>query len=242
MKSIKLFSVLVALIFLSSAFVLINSNPKNVIIETKNAEGKFIFPDLPYSYEALEPHIDKMTMEIHYSKHHQTYFNNFIKSIEGTELEKMSIEDMFKKISKLPVAVRNNGGGYYNHILYWQSMCPEGGGHPEGVLLGAIHSQFGGFEEFKIKFSDAAKSRFGSGWVWLSVDENGKLFISSTPNQDNPLMDVTEQKGTPILAFDVWEHAYYLKFQNRRTDYIEAFWMVVDWKNIEKRYNQLMEK
>jgi Fe-Mn family superoxide dismutase len=183
-----------------------------------------------------------MTMEIHYSKHHKAYFDNFMKAIAGTDLEKMEIEDIFKQMSKQPAAVRNNAGGYYNHILFWESMSPKAGGKPEGKLLEAIVSKFGSFEDFKTKFSDAGKTRFGSGWAWLSVDEKGQIFISSTANQDNPMMDVVDQKGTPILALDVWEHAYYLKYQNKRPDYIAAFWNVVDWKKVESRYSKLVTK
>ena len=219
----------------------INQKMNNSIL-TKDSDGKFVFPALPYSYDALEPYIDKMTMEIHYSKHHRTYYDNFIKSIAETEMEQMNIEQIFAKISTYSPSVRNNGGGYYNHVLFWESLSPVSGKIPEGDLLQSINKKFGSFEEFKIKFSEAAKARFGSGWVWLSVDAGGQLFISSTANQDNPLMDIADQRGTPILALDVWEHAYYLKYQNKRVDYIAAFWNVVDWKKVAERYSKLKNR
>lgn len=198
--------------------------------------NKHEFKALPYGYDALEPFIDKLTVEIHYDRHHRAYFDNFINAIKGTELESKAIEEIFASISKQPAGVRNNGGGLYNHTLYWENMKANGGGEPPAVLLEAINKTFGSFDEFKRQFSDAGKTRFGSGWAWLSVDEKGGLFISSTPNQDNPLMDVAEKRGTPILGMDVWEHAYYLKYQNKRADYIEAFWKVVDWDEVTKRF------
>ncbi|MDD2584774.1 MAG: superoxide dismutase [Bacteroidales bacterium] len=202
--------------------------------------NKFEFPKLPYAYDALEPHIDKMTMEVHYSKHHKAYFNNFVAAIKGTEMEKMTMEEIFANISKLPVAVRNNGGGFYNHVIFWENMKLDGG-KPSEKLAKAIDATFGSLDELKKQFSDAGKTRFGSGWAWLSVNSNGKLFISSTPNQDNPLMDVTEKRGTPILTMDVWEHAYYLKYQNKRPDYIEAFWNVINWDVVSERYDSLVK-
>jgi len=200
------------------------------------AMGKFELPKLPYDYDALEPYIDKMTMEIHHTKHHNAYVTNLNKAIEGTEMEGKSIEDLLKKVSGLPMAVRNNGGGHYNHSLFWTLMKKGGGGLPTGDLEKAVTSTFGSFEEFKKKFGEAATTRFGSGWAWLIVS-NGKLAISSTPNQDNPLMDVAEVKGTPILGLDVWEHAYYLKYQNRRPEYIENWWNVVNWNEVAKRFD-----
>jgi Fe-Mn family superoxide dismutase len=202
-------------------------------------QASYSFPALPYGYDALEPYIDKMTMEIHYSKHHRAYFDNFIKAVTGTQWDGMALKDIFATVSTMPVSVRNNGGGYYNHILFWENMAPQGqGGVPSLELKQAIENTFGSHEEFVKQFNDAAKSRFGSGWAWLSVDDQGKLFISSTPNQDNPLMDVADKRGTPILALDVWEHAYYLKYQNRRVDYIDAFWSVVNWTAVNQRYLQ----
>ena len=196
----------------------------------------FKLPALPYATDALEPHIDKMTMEIHHGKHHQAYVDNLNKAIAGTPAESLQIEEIIKKISTYPVAVRNNGGGHYNHTLYWSVMSPNGGGAPSGDLAKAIDAAFGSFEEFKKKFAEAGATRFGSGWAWLSVDGNGKLQVSSTPNQDSPLMDVAEVKGKPILGMDVWEHAYYLKYQNKRPDYIAAFWSVVNWDAVATNF------
>ena len=195
-----------------------------------------VFEPLPYAYDALEPYIDAQTMEIHYSKHHQAYFNNLVKAVAGTAMEGKAVEALFPEISKLPVAVRNNGGGHWNHTFFWNSMAPNAGGTPEGALLAAIEKSFGSFDEFKKQFEAAAVGRFGSGWAWLAVDANGSLFVSSTPNQDNPLMDVVEKRGTPILGVDVWEHAYYLKYQNLRASYVSAFWNVVNWPEVAKRY------
>ncbi|MGZ3862298.1 MAG: superoxide dismutase [Bacteroidia bacterium] len=196
----------------------------------------FILPPLPYHEEALEPHIDRQTMEIHYHKHHQAYLTNLNKAIENTDADKMTIEDILKNISKYPAAVRNNAGGYYNHTLFWNIMDPKGGGAPVGELEPAIKNAFGSFEEFKKKFGEAASGRFGSGWAWLIKTPDDKLEICSTPNQDNPLMDVAEKKGFPLLGLDVWEHAYYLKYQNRRPDYITAWWEVVNWKEVLSRF------
>jgi Fe-Mn family superoxide dismutase len=197
----------------------------------------FKLPELPYPARALEPHIDGLTMELHHGKHHQTYVNNLNNAIHDTDAENMSIEDICKNISKYPAVVRNNGGGHYNHSLLWTIMSPKGGGSPKGELLHAINDSFGSFEDFKKQFSSAAVNRFGSGWAWLIVRKNeDKLTISSTPNQDNPLMDISEIKGFPILGMDVWEHAYYLKYQNRRSDYITAFWNVINWVEVAKRF------
>lgn len=196
----------------------------------------FTLPNLPYDFKALEPHIDARTMEIHHGKHHNGYVTNLNKAIEGTDAEKLSIEDICKHISKYPVAVRNNGGGHYNHSLFWTVMGPKAGGNPSGALADAINAAFGSFDEMKTKFNAAAATRFGSGWAWLIKDASGKLAITSTPNQDNPLMDIAEVKGTPILGLDVWEHAYYLHYQNRRPDYATAFWNVVNWAEVAKRF------
>ncbi|MDA3943842.1 MAG: superoxide dismutase [Bacteroidetes bacterium] len=200
--------------------------------------NKFEFQSLPYAYTALEPYIDQLTLEIHYSKHHKAYYDKFIAAVQGTEMESMDIEEIFRNMSKFPVAVRNNGGGYYNHTFYWEGMKAPGSVLPSGKLADAIKKEFTSFDTFKQQFSEAGKTRFGSGWAWLSLDNNGKLFISSTPNQDNPLMDLTEKKGTPLLVMDVWEHAYYLKYQNKRPDYIDAFWNVVNWEEVAKRYEK----
>jgi Fe-Mn family superoxide dismutase len=195
----------------------------------------FELPKLPYSYNALEPYIDAATMEIHHSKHHGAYTANLNKAIEGTSLANMPIEEILKGISKHSPAIRNNGGGFYNHNLFWNFMSPDGGGQPVGEIAKAIDKHFGSFDAFKEKFSTAAATRFGSGWAWL-IEKQGELVVSSTPNQDNPLMDVSEIKGKPLLALDVWEHAYYLKYQNKRPEYIENFWKVVNWKEVENRY------
>lgn len=196
--------------------------------------SKFELPKLPYSYDALEPVIDKMTMEIHHTKHHQAYVTNLNNAIAGTEMEGKSLEELMSNISKHPVAVRNNGGGHYNHSLFWNLM-KQGGSTPSGALLEAINSTFNSVDEFKEKFNAAAMTRFGSGWAWLVVS-GGKLVVSSTPNQDNPLMDVADVKGTPLLGLDVWEHAYYLKYQNRRNEYVGNWWNVVNWDEVAKRF------
>ena len=200
---------------------------------------KHVLPDLPYAHDALEPYIDKQTMEIHHGKHHQAYVNNLNNAIEGTELAHMSLEEIFRNMSQHTTAVRNNGGGHWNHALFWNIMAPPGEtGAPSGQLAGAIASAFGGIDEFKKAFASAAATRFGSGWAWLIVRDNS-LAITSTPNQDNPLMTgiVPEAElGTPILGVDVWEHAYYLHYQNRRGDYLEAWWNVVDWDAVSARY------
>lgn len=196
----------------------------------------FTLPDLPYAYDALEPHIDARTMEIHHSKHHAGYTNNLNKAIEGTDLADLSIEDICARAKDASAAVRNNGGGYYNHCLFWEIMGPNGGGEPSGELADAVNSAFGSFDAFKEQFSTAAATRFGSGWAWLVVTGDG-LKVTSTPNQDNPLMPgLVDVTGTPILGLDVWEHAYYLKYQNRRADYIAAWWNVVNWDEVARRY------
>lgn len=200
----------------------------------------FELPKLPYAYNALEPHIDARTMEIHHTKHHAAYTTNLNTAIAGTEMEKMSIEDIMKNISKYPMAVRNNGGGFYNHNLFWTVLTPNASGKPSGVVAEAINTTFGSFDKFKEEFAKAATTRFGSGWAWLVVT-NGKLAITSTPNQDNPLMDVADVKGLPILGLDVWEHAYYLNYQNRRPDYITAFWNIVNWDVVTKYYETAMK-
>ncbi len=195
----------------------------------------FELPKLKYDYAALEPHIDALTMEIHHTKHHGAYTNNLNNALAGGEWENRKIEDILANISKFPVAVRNNGGGYYNHNLFWEIMSPAGGGQPGGDLADAINKYFGSFEKFKELFSNAAMTRFGSGWAWL-VKSGNELKITSSPNQDNPLMDISEVKGLPILGVDVWEHAYYLKYQNRRNDYIAAFWNVINWDEVARRF------
>ena len=195
----------------------------------------FELPQLPYAFDALEPHFDTLTMQIHHGKHHNAYVTNLNAAVSGTENEGKSLGELLSTISKLPVAVRNNGGGHFNHSLFWTILAPNGGGEPTGKVGEAISATFGTYEKFKEEFSKAAATRFGSGWAWLSVVD-GKLTVSSTPNQDNPLMDVAEIKGTPILGLDVWEHAYYLHYQNRRPDYISAFYSLINWEEVNRRF------
>lgn len=195
-------------------------------------------PNLPYAFDALEPYIDVRTMEIHHTKHHGAYTSKLNDAIQGTPAESLSIEEIMAHMSEYPVAVRNNGGGYFNHNLFWTILSPDGGGVPEGELLDAINRNFGSFGNFKSEFSQAAANRFGSGWAWLIRKEDGSLAVTSTPNQDNPLMDFVEVKGIPLLGLDVWEHAYYLKYQNRRPDYIEAFWNLVNWDEVARRFSK----
>lgn len=201
----------------------------------------FELPKLPYDHKALEPHIDTRTMEIHHGKHHQAYVTNLNNAITGTEAEKLGIEEICKGISKFAPAVRNNGGGHYNHSLFWSIMKAGGGGQPAGALADAIKSNFESFDAFKTQFSNAGATRFGSGWAWLVVGSDKKLKVCSTPNQDNPLMDLAEVKGTPILGLDVWEHAYYLHYQNRRPDYIAAFWNIIHWEEVARRFSAAMK-
>ncbi len=207
----------------------------------------FDLPDLPYAYDKLEPYIDVETMMVHHKKHHKGYTTKLNDALKEIKLTETSIEKIMRNISKYPLSIRNNGGGYFNHCLYWTTMAPKedgGGGKPSNRLSKFIEEKFGSFEKFKEGFSKAAATRFGSGWAWLCVDKDNKLFICSTANQDNPLMDIPEnkgQKGIPILCLDVWEHAYYLKYQNKRPDYINAFWNVVNWKEVERRYDQALK-
>ena len=197
-------------------------------------------PTLPYAFNALEPHIDAKTMEIHHGKHHNAYVTNLNNALQGTENENTSLSDLMKNISKLPTAVRNNGGGHYNHSLFWNILSPSGGGTPDNEIGKAIIAKFGSFDAFKEEFSKAATTRFGSGWAWLCIKEDGSLCVCSTPNQDNPLMDIAETKGTPILALDVWEHAYYLNYQNRRPDYANAWWNLVNWEEVAGRFSKAL--
>lgn len=196
----------------------------------------FTLAPLPYSHDALEPHIDTTTMQIHHGKHHQAYVDNLNKAVAGTANEGKILEELVKVAGTISPAVRNNGGGHWNHTFFWESLAPNAGGNPTGVLADAINNHFGSLDSFKEKFALAGMTRFGSGWAWLIV-KDGKLEVSSTPNQDNPLMDVAEVKGTPILGADVWEHAYYLKYQNKRADYLAAFWNVVNWNKVAERLN-----
>jgi len=197
----------------------------------------FQLPKLPYAYDALEPHIDARTMEIHHSKHHNGYTTNLNNAIEGTDLESKSILDILENLDMSNMAVRNNGGGFYNHDLFWKIMSPNGGGEPSGELAAAINKEFGSFDGFKDAFSKAAATRFGSGWAWLCVHKGGEVKVCSTPNQDNPIMPEIGCGGVPILGLDVWEHAYYLHYQNRRPDYIGSFFNLINWEEVNKRYN-----
>lgn len=199
---------------------------------------KHQFQPLPYAYDALEPTIDAQTMTLHHDKHHQGYFDKFTAAIEGSALENQSMEEIFANIGQHSNTIRNNGGGFYNHNIFWQSMSPNGGGEPTGALAEAIERDFGSFEAFKEAFTDAATSQFGSGWAWLILKKDGKLAVTHTPNQDNPLMSDADDQGAPLLALDVWEHAYYLNYQNKRPDYVKAWWNVVNWEFVAQQYQQ----
>lgn len=205
---------------------------------SQNDDGVFLQPELGYAFDALEPHVDAMTMEVHYGKHHAGYTSKFNAALEQADFHSTDINSLFANVSSLGSAVRNNGGGYYNHNLFWKFMSPEGGGEPEGALAEAINSDFGSFAQFKDLFSATAGSHFGSGWAWLVLDADGKLQVASLPNQDNPLMDLSPVQGTPLLNIDVWEHAYYLKYQNMRKSYIEAYWNIIDWKFVAALYDE----
>jgi Superoxide dismutase len=207
-------------------------NLKNINMENYQT---LEFPALPFAYDALEPYIDAKTMEIHYDRHHRAYFNNYVAAVKGTPLENVPVEKVFASVSTASDAVRNNGGGYYNHLFFWKNLKKSTSG-PSAELNAAINKAFGTFDKFKETFSNAGKTRFGSGWAWLYLTADNKLAVASTPNQDNPLMDLSPVKGTPLLTLDVWEHAYYLKYLNKRPDYIDAFWNVVNWDEVNKRY------
>ncbi|MCB0508691.1 MAG: superoxide dismutase [Chitinophagales bacterium] len=196
----------------------------------------FELPNLPYAHEALEPHFDTLTMQIHHGKHHAGYVNNLNAAVAGTEHEGKSLEELIANVSKLPAAIRNNGGGHFNHSLFWTVLSPNGGGEPTGAVADAINTAFGSYDSFKEAFSKAAATRFGSGWAWLCVKADKSLCVCSSPNQDNPMMDISECPGTPILGIDVWEHAYYLHYQNRRPDYVSAFYNLINWEEVNKRY------
>jgi Fe-Mn family superoxide dismutase len=198
-------------------------------------QAGFTLPPLPYAYDALEPNIDKMTMEIHHDKHHRAYVTNLNKACDEGNIT-ATLDELIKNVSKYPTAVRNNGGGHWNHSFFWVMMKPNGGGQPRGKLADAINASFGSFDQFKTKFNDAGAKRFGSGWAWLVADKSGKLQIGSTPNQDNPLMDISDLKGTPVIGIDVWEHAYYLKYQNKRADYLTAWWNTINWDEAAKNF------
>lgn len=199
----------------------------------------FELPKLQYSYDALEPFIDTLTMNIHHEKHHGTYVSNLNNALQGTETINFKLEQIIKNISNYPTVIRNNGGGHYNHSLFWSIMSPNAHKQPTGTLLERINSEFGNFDKFKEIFTNTALTRFGSGWAWLYVDKIGKLCVCSTPNQDNPLMDIADCQGIPIMGIDVWEHAYYLKYQNRRAEYINAFWNVLDWSKVVQNFEEI---
>ncbi len=231
-------------ILASAGFALLNHSFGSEANAEPGPETGFTLPALPYAYDALEPFIDKQTMEIHHTKHHQAYVNNLNKALEAAKVSDVSLDDICRNISKYSVATRNNAGGHYNHSMFWKGMKPNPGSVlepssanlPTGKLGEAIKSTFDSFANFKIKFSEKAMSTFGSGWAWLVINKEGKLEIGSTPNQDNPLMDISELKGNPILGLDVWEHAYYLKYQNKRADYVNSWWNVVNWEEAGKRF------
>ena len=228
-------------IFLLFFFVgVTHMRAQNQHLTTKSSD--LTFYTLSYSFEALEPIIDKLTVEIHYTRHHKAYFDNFMKAIANTDLSNRSLNEIFSNVSKYPEAIRNNGGGYYNHILYWEILKPGPRSNISDNLKNAITKDFGSMDELKKQLSDASLKRFGSGWAWLSVDSEGKLFVSSTPNQDNPLMDVVDKKGFPILGIDVWEHAYYLKYQNKRADYVNLIWDAINWEVVSGFYDSISKK
>ena len=208
--------------------------------ESVSLNEPFLLPTLPYSYDALEPFVDNMTMEIHYSKHHKAYVDNLNKAMAEGKIN-ATLDELLMNASKYSPIIRNNAGGHWNHSFFWKLMRPEGGGEPDGEIISSINEAFGSFDVFKSRLEEAGLKRFGSGWAWLIVDANKKLSIGSTPNQDNPLMDVSELKGTPILGIDVWEHAYYLKFQNRRGEYLKSWWNVVNWTEVNKNFEKAMK-
>jgi Fe-Mn family superoxide dismutase len=213
----------------------VNAGGTTTLTLSENNAGALVFPVLPFAYDALEPYMDARTVEIHYDRHHRTYFNNLVNAVKGTPMESMAIEEIFKNVSTRGDAVRNNGGGYYNHTLFWNNLA-KGSSAPSAELKAALDKAFGSFDKFKETFNNAAKTRFGSGWAWLYLGADKSLAVASTPNQDNMLMDLSPVKGTPLLTLDVWEHAYYLKYLNKRADYIDAFWNIVNWDEVNKRF------
>ena len=222
----------IATTYLSGKSFANTNNSKNIIMENLQT---LVFPSLPFAYDALEPYIDAKTMEIHYDRHHRTYFNNYVNAIKGTTYENMQLEKVFAEVSKAGDPIRNNGGGFYNHVFFWNNLGRNSSG-PSAELSAEIVKAFGTFEKFKETFSTAAKTRFGSGWAWLYLTPDKGLAVGSTPNQDNTLMDLSPLKGIPLLTLDVWEHAYYLKYQNKRADYVDAFWNVINWDEVNKRF------
>lgn len=235
---IKNVSLGIAATFVSGKSLAENINDSKIIImENLNT---LEFPALPYAYDALEPYFDARTMEIHYDRHHRAYYTNYLNAIKGTALENLPLEKVFAEVSKSGDAVRNNGGGFYNHFIFWKNL-DKGITKLSAELSAAIVATFGSFDKFKETFSNSAKTRFGSGWAWLYMTPDKKLAVGSTPNQDNTLMDLSPIKGIPLLTIDVWEHAYYLKYQNKRADYVDAFWNVVNWDEVNKRYQEALK-
>jgi Fe-Mn family superoxide dismutase len=218
----------------------ITASGNNTGSSKTESAAALVFPSLPFAYDALEPYMDARTVEIHYDRHHRAYFNNLLNAIKGTPVESMAIEDILKSVSTRGDAIRNNGGGYYNHLLFWNNLA-KGTSAPSNELKAALEKAFGSFDKFKETFNNAAKTRFGSGWAWLYLGTDKSLAVASTPNQDNMLMDLSPVKGTPLLTLDVWEHAYYLKYQNKRADYIDAFWNIVNWEEVNKRYQNAVK-
>ncbi len=220
--------------------IFVHHNNSTNLLTKKLKHMAFTLPELPYAQDALEPHIDSMTMQIHHGKHHAAYVNNLNNSLAGKPEEHQSLDEIIRNISKFPMPVRNNGGGHWNHSMFWNILSPNGG-QASDDLTAAIHASFGSVDTFKEQFNNAGATRFGSGWAWLIVNADKKLVVCSTPNQDNPLMDIAEVKGTPILGLDVWEHAYYLKYQNRRPDYIQAFWNIINWNEVNRLFKEAMK-
>jgi len=236
-----LFAFTFACMFLNTAVA--QPSPQSFYTYAPDGSVKgYLFPALPYAYNALEPSIDSLTVAIHYDRHHRAYYTKFVAALSENKLEGKTLEEIFASMGKYPEVLRNNGGGYYNHTLYWENMSPTGGGVPAGKLAAAIDKAFGSYDKFRELFGNAAKNKFGSGWAWLILTAKGELQVTTTSNQDNPLMDVVSQQGTPLLALDVWEHAYYLKYQNKRADYVDAFWKLVNWKEVQRRYEAALKK
>lgn len=247
MKNLIL-SVFAVALFATFSFAVNPSTPENTVWNKAFSKlGEFQLTGqsgqnpLPYGYNALEPYVDSLTMRIHFTKHHATYTKNMNDATAGTDNASKPLFQIFSEMEKYPALLKNNSGGFYNHLLFWTVLAPLSGQEPQGNLLKAINESFGSFDKFKELFSNAGKKQFGSGWVWLSVGEQGRLVVSSTPNQDNPLMSSTEIRGIPVLALDVWEHAYYLKYQNRRVDYVDSFWKIVNWKEVSRRYEEAVK-
>lgn len=235
-----------SILFISSTILIAQPTIKKETFYSYNIKGQisgYVFPDLPYAFDALEPAIDSVTMRIHYDRHHRGYYAKFVAQAKELKLPPVSLEELFKVTDTLPEGIRNNGGGYYNHVMFWENLSSDGKDTgPDTRLENSINAAFGSFEVFKETFSNLAKAKFGSGWAWLILNDRNQLEIVTTSNQDNPLMSVVDKKGIPLLALDIWEHAYYLKYQNKRADYIDAFWNVVNWNEVNKRYREALNK